>query len=141
MKRGIEEAAGEYNAAIHLLEQKRARLTDRLVAASSLAYHPDAGPMPNVQQIPQPEEYADQPPLQWSHVRAHLHRDAEHLPTTSAVRVDHAKILDESIDRHRGFVAKESGRHRWFRRGTEAYLDVRDRIAQIKAETRNNDLA
>jgi hypothetical protein len=44
-------------------------------------------------------------------------------------------------DRHRGFVAQEGGRRRWFKGGTPGYWDAQDRIAQINASIKPTDAA
>jgi hypothetical protein len=142
LKQGIEEAAGEYGAAILNLERARAALVDRLTSANWLAYHPEQAPIPPVHHIPQPPELADQPNPSWSHVLNYLRRDAENLPTTSAIRVgDPAKMIDEHIQRHGGFAVQERGRLRWFKGATPGYWDAQDRIAQIEASTRRSDAA
>jgi hypothetical protein len=46
-----------------------------------------------------------------------------------------------AIQRHRGFAAQERGRTSWFKGASEAYWDVKDRIAQINASIKPNDAA
>jgi hypothetical protein len=143
LKQGIEEAVGEYGAAILNVERARAALVDRITAASWLAYHPDQGPVPPLHYIPQPPELADQPKPSAAHVLNYLRRDAENLPTMGAIRVgdDPAKIIDGFIDRHGWFFAKEGGRRQWMHGRTLGAWDAQDRIAQIEASIKPNDAA
>lgn len=133
----ITERAGRHIAAVVELEQARGAVTNSVTAKSWLASYPEPGPMPLVHHIPQPEVFEDKPPRPWSQTRDELYRDAENLPTLGGVRVDPATMLNESVDRHRGFAAQVRGRTTWFKGGTPGELDARDRIAQINAEIAN----
>jgi hypothetical protein len=87
-------------------------------------------------QIDQPEVLKDQPKRLWSAVRDDLRRDAATLPHLGPIT-----ISGKAIDRHRGFVAQEGGRTRWFKGGTPGYWEAQDRIAQINASIKPTDAA
>ncbi len=62
LERLTGDLAGEHGAAILHLERIRARLIDAVTTASWLVHHPTPRSVPEVHQIPQPPEYAGQPP-------------------------------------------------------------------------------